>query len=346
MEKLVSIIVPAYNVEKYLNRCLDSICSQSYKNIEVILVDDGSVDGTPQLCDVWGEKDERIVVVHQSNKGQCGTRNTALDIMKGDYLMFVDSDDYIRYDMVEKMLDVAEKNSLDFVRAAYMDVSSTEDGELTDDEDTGEEFIFSRKQIIENFLTAPYSRRKCFTAIMWSALYKSHLFKNIRFPEGLIYEEGFVLPDVYLASESAGYINESFYYYRKNEEGTMARSAMTDKALKSIDDWREIHYKLKNAYPEFNKITCERWVKGYFATLENLLKNDNIDKDGFYKKKIIDTLVGKRGYFADMKVDRSLIKEADALASSIEEWRDFKEKNQRKNKSFFAKVIAKISNLR
>lgn len=343
MEKLVSVIVPAYNVEKYLDRCMDSICSQSYKNIEVILVDDGSVDSTPQLCDSWKKKDERISVVHQPNKGQCGARNVALDMAKGEYLMFVDSDDYIRRDMIARMIEVVERDGLDFIRAAYINVSEIENKELTDSDDTGEEFVFNRKQIIENFLTAPYSKRKYFTAIMWSALYKAHLFKSVRFPEGFIYEEGFVLPDVYLASESAGYINESLYYYRDNAKGTMASNKMSDKALKSIDDWKEIHYKFKQDYPEFNKITCERWIKSYLATLDELLKNENIDKDDFYKKKIYDTLVAERDYFVRMSVDKSIIKEIDALSYSVENWKNCREKNKQKQNSFLVKIISKIA---
>ena len=97
----VSIIVPVYGVEKYLNKSVESMVSQTYQNIEIILVDDGSKDNCPQMCDEWAEKDSRIKVIHKENGGQGTARNAALDIMTGDCVMFVDSDDYILPDMVE-----------------------------------------------------------------------------------------------------------------------------------------------------------------------------------------------------------------------------------------------------
>lgn len=340
MKKTVSIIVPAYNVEKYLGRCMESLCGQNYSDIEIILVDDGSSDSTPELCDEWGRQDDRIVVIHQKNGGQCSARNAALDVMSGDYVMYVDSDDYIHRDMISQMVDFLEEKNLDFVRSAYMNVKSDEISELENGDDTGEKLNFDQRQIIENFLLAPYSERKCFTAIMWAALYKAALFKTVRFPEGFIYEEGFVLPDIYLAADSAGYIDRSFYYYRENDDGTMARNRMTDKALKSLDDWKEIHYKFKEPYPEFNKVTCERWVKGYLSKLAVLVENNSVDADSFYKKKIISTLTEKRDYFAMMNIDKNYMKEIDALISSVEDWKKIREKGNKI--SFFSKVAAKL----
>lgn len=342
MEKTVSVIVPAYNVEKYLNRCMESICNQTYRKLEIILVNDGSSDSTPELCDTWGKKDDRVVVIHQKNSGQCAARNAALDIMTGEYVMFVDSDDYINRNMVSQMVDFIERNHLDFARSGYIKVKANEVEELKDGEDTGKESLFNQKQIIENFLTAPFSRRKCFTAIMCSAVYKSALFKNVRFPEGLIYEEGFVLPDIYLASESAGYIDKSFYYYRENVSGTMATNKLTDKALKSIDVWKSIHYKFKNKYPEFNTITCERWINRYLLKLFVLTENDSIDRDGFYKKKIIDTLINERDYFAKMDVDNEYLKEIEMLSDSVEKWRKYKLKMNKKSSSFLMRIISKM----
>ncbi len=340
MEKLVSVIVPAYNVEKYLDRCIESLCTQSYKNIEIILVDDGSKDTTPAICDSWSKKDERIRVIHQQNQGQCAARNAALDVMNGNYLMFVDSDDYIRRDMIAKMVGMVEKNNLDFVRSAYMKVEESQNEEITDSEDTGAERFFDQRQIIENFLTAPYSKRKCFTAIMCCALYKASLFAEVRFPVGLIFEEGFVLPSVYLLTDRAGYIDESFYYYRSNADGTMASNALTEKSLKSIDDWMLIHQAFKDKYPEFNSITCNRWVSKYLKMLEGLTYNCDLDKDDCCKQKIIDTLKKNRDYFVEMGVDAGFVKEIDTLIISYDAWKKFKEKS--KNVSLLSKIKAKL----
>ena len=101
---LVSIIVPVYNVERYLNRCIKSIITQEYKELEIILVDDGSLDGCPLLCDKWAEQDKRIRVVHQANSGLSAARNTGLEMMSGEYIAFVDSDDYLDSRYVDSML--------------------------------------------------------------------------------------------------------------------------------------------------------------------------------------------------------------------------------------------------
>ena len=99
--ELISVIVPVYNVEKYLNKCIQSIVSQTYKNLEIILVDDGSPDNCPKMCDDWAAADSRIKVIHKQNGGLSSARNAALDIAVGDYLFFIDSDDYAEPDMVE-----------------------------------------------------------------------------------------------------------------------------------------------------------------------------------------------------------------------------------------------------
>ena len=114
-DSLISIIVPVYNVEQYLSRCVDSLVNQTYHNIEIILVDDGSPDRSGEICDEYAKKDKRVKVIHQSNGGLSDARNTALDIAKGDYLMFVDSDDWIEPTMYEEMLSFMEKEQLDLV---------------------------------------------------------------------------------------------------------------------------------------------------------------------------------------------------------------------------------------
>lgn len=336
--KLVSIIVPAYNVEQYLSRCIESLLSQTYTNIEIILVDDGSKDSTPTLCDEFAESDSRVVVIHQENKGQCVARNAALDMAQGDYLMFVDSDDYIRRDMVQRMMGVLENEEFDLIRSAYTKVKEQEYSEVKVVEDTGEIVSFNQKGVVENFLTAPYSPRKCFTAIVWAALYRSELFDNVRFPEGLIYEEGFVLPSVYLKIQKAGYIDESFYYYRSNAKGTMAQNSVSDKTLKSIDDWKGIHYSFKEQYPEFNSITCNKWIEKYLNILYELIKLDSVDKTGFYKKKIVDTLVQEREYFVQMNVKKEFIKEIDLLKISLECWNQHRQKTTKRTKPRFLKL--------
>lgn len=116
---LVTVIVPVYNVEKYLGKCIESIVGQTHQNLEIILVDDGSKDQSGMMCDCWKEKDKRITVVHKENGGLSSARNAALDICHGDYVLFVDSDDYLDKCAIEIMLDDAVKSDADIVEASF-----------------------------------------------------------------------------------------------------------------------------------------------------------------------------------------------------------------------------------
>ena len=119
MEKLVSIIIPVYNVYQYLEKCLETVTSQTYKNIEVILVDDGSSDGSGAICDEYAERDERIKVIHKQNGGVSSARNAALEIVKGDFVCFVDADDYVIEEMIERLVNEIKKG-YDIVQCGYM----------------------------------------------------------------------------------------------------------------------------------------------------------------------------------------------------------------------------------
>ena len=115
MQKLVSVIVPIYNVENYLNKCIESIVNQTYPNLEIVLVDDGATDNCPEICDNWAKKDDRIKVVHKNNGGLASARNAGMNIMSGELFMFIDSDDYIDQDMIQCMVEGYKSYTVDIV---------------------------------------------------------------------------------------------------------------------------------------------------------------------------------------------------------------------------------------
>ena len=127
---LISIVIPVYKVEKFLGRCVESVVNQTYKNLEIFLIDDGSPDNCPQICDEWAEKESRIKVIHLENAGVANARNTALKQISGDYVGFVDSDDYVEPDMYEKLLDTALKNDADITFCSYQ-INDEDRGENT-----------------------------------------------------------------------------------------------------------------------------------------------------------------------------------------------------------------------
>ncbi len=347
MGERISVIVPAYNIEAYLETCLNSLRNQTYPDTEIIVVDDGSTDKTPAICDAFAQADSRIRVIHQANAGQCAARNAALDVCTGKYLMFVDGDDYVREDMLSQMMQTMIRDDLDFIRCPYLSVDERETGALLCDEDSGNVQVFDCRGVVENFLTAPFSRKKCFTASVWAALYKTELFEDVRFPEGFIYEEGFVLPDVYLKSRRAGFMDCSMYYYRKNPDGTMAKNKLTtEKGLKSLGDWKHIHYCFKDRFPEFNANTCGRWVSKYLLALDELYHTADADRDGYYKKAIAEELISNRDYFAEMKAPPQAIREIDALKTSAEKWQKVRHPRPSAVKTAVKSVIRMIQSAR
>ena len=122
MRELVSVIVPVYNVELYLKFCVESIIMQTYENLEIILVDDGSKDGSPHICDAFLNKDKRVRVIHQQNQGLSAARNAGIEVARGKYFTFVDSDDYIRKDMIERLVNLVERKKVDIACCEYEEV--------------------------------------------------------------------------------------------------------------------------------------------------------------------------------------------------------------------------------
>ena len=173
MNSLVSVIVPIYNVEKYLERCISSILEQSYNNIEVILVDDGSNDGCPIICDKFERKDARVKVVHKPNGGLSSARNAGLEQMKGEYITFIDSDDWVEVNFVERMVEAISKSKVDVVQCGYC---KKNDDNVVYVSTLTNEIVYGKDKILKSFfVTQNYQTMACMK------LYKSEIFRKIKF---------------------------------------------------------------------------------------------------------------------------------------------------------------------
>lgn len=211
MEEMISIIVPVYNVVGYLDQCIQSILNQTYRNIEIILVDDGSTDGSEKLCDEYGSRDERIVVIHKKNGGSASARNAGLDIAKGDYIGFVDDDDYIALDMYECMMKCM-KNDVDMVCCGIVRILP----------DKKEKMYcmnmfhkYSNLQAMEGLLTGKIGFN------VFNKLHRKKLFDNLRFPEGKASED---MPVSYVAmkmSRNIIHTGQAKYFYRYRADSTV-----------------------------------------------------------------------------------------------------------------------------
>lgn len=213
-DPLVSIIVPVYNVEPYLTKCITSIIKQTYRKIEIILVNDGSSDGCGKICDEFAKKDERIRVFHTENKGLSVARNYGMARATGDYLGFVDSDDWIEPDMFEVLVKQAEKDNMDIVHCGiYLEFPKKT---VT---------VFGIEKYYNNsteFLKALI--KGDITVGVWNKLYRKSCFKNIVFPEGHVFEDTATMHKIFTGINSAVGVSKPLYHYRKNRKDSIVQN--------------------------------------------------------------------------------------------------------------------------
>ena len=184
MKDLISVIIPVYNVEKYIEKCIYSVINQTYKNIEIILVDDGSTDISGKICDDFEKKDYRIKVIHKKNGGLSDARNVGIDVSTGKYIVFIDSDDYVDKKHIEYLYNMITKNNADISICQFNIVYENSDIQITDFTKKDTIKIFDNKKALETML---YNKKFCNSAC--TKMYKKELFDDIRFPIGKLYED-------------------------------------------------------------------------------------------------------------------------------------------------------------
>ena len=205
MHDLISVIIPVYKVEKYLCRCVDSVLEQTYTNMEIILVDDGSPDNCPIMCDEYARQDSRVKVIHQENAGLSGARNAGIDMAQGQWLAFVDSDDYLAADFLERLYQacVDTGSSLSVCRWEYVR------GETIPEHGTGETRVYTGREMLANL----YVPDGAYFVVAWNKLYRKELFEDIRYPLGRIHEDEATTYRIYDKVKKAAYVDRSLYGY-------------------------------------------------------------------------------------------------------------------------------------
>ena len=274
---LISIVVPVYNVEDYLERCVNSLIDQTYKNIEIILIDDGSTDNSSRICDILKKSDSRIIVLHKKNGGLSSARNEGIARASGDFISFVDSDDYVSEDYVETLYNLIIKNNSDISVCIWKE--AYDDGTFKS--------IYRVKKYIElsnnNYIMLEHMLyQKLFDTSACAKLYKLSLFDNIRYPVGMLYEDLATTYKLFLKAKSISYSNKEIYYYyrRKNsitlssfKEKDMDLISISKKLLldlEKIDKENNLNNSLKNA-------AVQRFLSSNFSILKKT-KMKNIYK--------------------------------------------------------------------
>ncbi|MCR4792397.1 MAG: glycosyltransferase [Lachnospiraceae bacterium] len=239
MSETVSVIVPVYNSEKYVGECVDSILSQTYEDLEVILTDDGSKDTSGKICDEYAASDKRVRVIHKQNGGLSSARNAGLEIATGEYVLFVDSDDSIEPDTVEKLITAICRDPE--VSFAFCDIQDTRRPELTDVvKARGNDARVMDRKAYQGFLSDHQSREYVVAVVAWNKLFKRHFIDGLLFPVGKWHEDEFFVNAILSRMNSCVFLPERLYRYRENEEGiTGAKNRFDVRHLDVFDAYSE-----------------------------------------------------------------------------------------------------------
>ena len=288
---LISIIVPVYNVEKYLNRCLNCIVNQSYKNLEIMLIDDGSADGSIEICKKYKSKDDRIVVIHQENSGVSVARNKGLDLCKGEYIAFVDSDDWVENDYIESMFHLAIKHNAGIAMCRFCEEPSGNSRYLND----GSVQVYSAERF-------DFDRKRNFMAVVWCALFERSVLNNLYFDTDIYFGEDTLF--VGKAIKNSGRIvilNRYLYHYRINDS-SLSKGAFDEKkytVLKALDELRLCYKDNKYAY----KTLLNDYIVQILIILSRISGNPYYREH--YKKKPVKLL---RDVFFEWNSYHSIVK--------------------------------------
>ncbi len=242
----VSVIVPVYNVERYLEKCIQSICGQSFADIEVILVDDGSTDASANICDEWAQRDDRVHVIHKENGGLSDARNAGIDAADGQWLMFVDSDDFITMDTIELLYTAAVKKHCEI---ALCNMVRVYDDGTTEPfyNPVGEQTIWDGVQRFET-LKQPSVCNKIF---------RTELFEGVRFPKGKYYEDTFVYHVLLDRATAVALTGHDGYYYLSRRESILGQPKYTDRYFDMTEAvYERMTYLLAHDIPLYADEAC------------------------------------------------------------------------------------------
>ena len=263
---LISIIVPVYQAEAYLDECVQSMINQTYQNLEIILVDDGSKDQSPTICDAWAKKDSRIKVIHKPNGGASSARNAGLDVASGDYIGFVDSDDIIAADMYEILLNALESSNVGI--AACSPQIMSEDGRLLEKRSIPAKREMDAQQALESIFLLQTD------VAMWCKLYAREIFAELRFPEGEINEEFPLIIPTIMKSGGMVHVQKWLYFYR-------ARIGSVTKQRRPSERHSDIVYKnihrIEAQLQEYGLGGCRSF--GFFAAQYSYFRSLNYEKN-------------------------------------------------------------------
>ena len=312
----LSIIVPVYQVEAYIDECITSILDQTFRDFELILVDDGSLDRCPAICDVYAQKDSRIRVIHQKNQGLSAARNTGLQAARGDYIGFVDSDDFIEASMYEKLLDNLEREKADISVCGRYKV-------------WGDKKIQEQKSNVYKVMDSAQALALMNTNVLgyfdvaaWDKIYKRSCFKGIEFPEGKLCEDWFVMYKLFFNAHRIVYDSIPLYNYRQRTGSiTHGKKVNTMSLAASL----EVLNFVRTQQPRYVREAQFAYVFAGIGVIDNYIEQSSIDRksiDAVYKKikPYLQTTYRYPGLKGKRKVQLFMVKKAMPLYICCFKW--------------------------
>ncbi len=278
---LVSILLPVYNVEQYLPQCIESILNQTYTNLQVVLIDDGSKDSSLQICQSYAEKDSRVEVYKQENQGVATTRNHLLEKVNGDYVLFVDSDDWIELDMVEYLLSQAVGNKADIVTCSMVtnDTAVSLNGKKYE--------VWEQNKTVLEFL-----KHTILNGSLWNKLVRASIMEGIKFEKTISYgEDALFTWEILKNIKTLVFTDRQLYHYRINEYSLSHESWTPDKKGTGHIVWKTITQDTSELFPQYLKIANARYaiedfwgiyfagLSGYKYDMEIKLRQENVKKN-------------------------------------------------------------------
>ena len=270
----VSVIIPVYKVEKYIHKCIDSVLTQTFRDIQVILVDDGSPDNCGHICDEYSKADKRVSVVHKENGGLSDARNAGMKYAEGNYILFVDSDDYIEHDMIEYMYSRIKDSDADMATCGIYEVYS----DRIEEQKREPEFVCSGEEAFRCILQGHTIRGE-----VWNKLIRKSCMSGIEFPKGRLYEDIYFTADLMPRIKKVVVGTEPKYYYLHRSDSITGR-AYRPKLYDIIDGYTKNYQVVKQKFPALEKEAQCLWLWSRFIVLDKMLLENNYKELEGYKE--------------------------------------------------------------
>ena len=281
--ELISVVLPIYNVELYLEECIDSVIDQSYKNLEIILVDDGSTDKSSFICDEFSKKDPRIKVIHKDNGGLSDARNVGIRSASGEYIALVDSDDLIAENFIEQLYQSCINSNSMIAVCKFSSFSKTSDLSFSEKQSKTE--IISGRDLIKQIYLGQASQ---FGFVAWNKLYNRKLFDFIQYPVGRIYEDTFTTYKLFLNSNQISLLDQPLYFYRIRPESIMSTKVSLKKVKDGVDaDASVVKYFYENQDYEIltyaSSYFCKQAVLTYYKWIPKVNRAEKAEAKQYLK---------------------------------------------------------------